>query len=48
MSDVTVIGGGSWGTALALHLARRGDQVRLWFHDPRLEARVKNSRINRR
>ena len=46
MSDMTVIGAGSWGTALALHLARRGHRVRLWFHDPRLEARVRSSRIN--
>lgn len=48
MSELTVIGAGSWGTALALHLARRGDRVRLWFHDARLEARVRSSRINRR
>ncbi len=48
MSEVTVIGAGSWGTALALHLARRGEVVRLWFHDSRLEARVRSSRLNRR
>lgn len=31
MSRVTVIGGGAWGTALAMVAARRGDhQVRLW------------------
>ena len=35
MSDsVTVLGAGSWGTALALLLARNGHQVRLWGHNP--------------
>jgi len=28
--SVAVIGGGSWGTALAIHLARAGSPVRLW------------------
>jgi glycerol-3-phosphate dehydrogenase len=27
---VTVLGAGSWGTALALHAARRGHPTRLW------------------
>jgi glycerol-3-phosphate dehydrogenase (NAD(P)+) len=30
---VTVIGGGSWGTALAIHLARAGAGVRLWARE---------------
>lgn len=31
MADtLTVLGGGSWGTALAIALARRGHRVRLW------------------
>ncbi|MEX0387127.1 NAD(P)H-dependent glycerol-3-phosphate dehydrogenase [Spiribacter onubensis] len=29
-----VLGAGSWGTALALVLARNGHDVRLWGHDP--------------
>lgn len=29
-----VLGAGSWGTALALVLARNGHPVRLWGHDP--------------
>ena len=35
---VAVIGGGSWGTALARLLASEGKVVRLWFHDPEVEA----------
>ncbi len=31
-----MIGGGSWGTALAIVLAPRFDQVRLWVHEPAL------------
>ncbi len=30
----SVIGAGSWGTALALVLARKGFPVQLWAHDP--------------
>ncbi|MCB1864974.1 MAG: NAD(P)-dependent glycerol-3-phosphate dehydrogenase [Chromatiales bacterium] len=32
MADVAVIGAGSWGSALALCLARNGHRVRLWAH----------------
>jgi glycerol-3-phosphate dehydrogenase (NAD(P)+) len=31
-----VVGGGSWGTALALHLAKAGFEVPLWVYDPGL------------
>ena len=41
MQHVTVLGAGGWGTALAVHLARVGHDVRLWARDPR-------SRRNRR
>ena len=30
---VTVLGAGSWGTALAILLSRNGHGVRLWGHD---------------
>ncbi|HEU5321321.1 MAG TPA: glycerol-3-phosphate dehydrogenase, partial [Methylomirabilota bacterium] len=29
-TPVAILGAGSWGTALAIHLARRGTPVRLW------------------
>ena len=32
--ELAVLGAGSWGTALALVLARNGCRVRLWGHDP--------------
>ena len=27
---ISILGGGSWGTALALHLARKGHAIRIW------------------
>lgn len=33
MKPITILGAGSWGTALALYLARRGQIVRLWSVD---------------
>jgi glycerol-3-phosphate dehydrogenase (NAD(P)+) len=36
MRNVTVLGAGSWGTALAVHLGRIGHDVRLWARDAAL------------
>jgi glycerol-3-phosphate dehydrogenase (NAD(P)+) len=35
MPSVAVLGSGSWGTALAIHLARLGKPVTLWARNPR-------------
>ena len=40
MSDVTVIGAGAWGTALAIQAARAGARVRLWARDPARAAEI--------
>ena len=46
--DVAVIGAGSWGTALAMQLARAGNAVRMWDRRPEraaaMQARRENSR----
>jgi glycerol-3-phosphate dehydrogenase (NAD(P)+) len=34
MGDVTVIGAGAWGTALAIQASRTGARVSLWARDP--------------
>ncbi len=46
-ATVTVLGAGSWGTALALLLARNGHAVRLWGHDPQEVAPLQQERENR-
>ena len=38
---VAVIGAGSWGTALAAHMRRRGDEVRLWAREPEVLAGIR-------
>ncbi len=46
--NVAVIGAGSWGTALAMQLARNGHHVRLWDRDAGRAARMQAERQNRR
>ena len=50
MSDrtqhVAVLGAGSWGTALAVLLARNGMAVKLWGHDPAHVRRLQAQRSN--
>ena len=33
---IAVIGGGSWGTALSLHLSEKFEQVNLWVYEKEL------------
>jgi glycerol-3-phosphate dehydrogenase (NAD(P)+) len=48
MSRIAILGAGSWGTALAIHLARAGRTVRLWARDRELAAEVATTRTNPR
>lgn len=43
---MAVLGAGSWGTALAVHLSRSGRPVRLWARDARLVDRMAAAREN--
>jgi len=47
-ADIAVVGAGSWGTALAMQLARVGHRVRLWARDAGHVAEMRDDRINRR
>ncbi len=46
MHTIAVLGAGGWGTALAVHLARTGHDVRLWARDAALVARMREVREN--
>ena len=45
-SNISVIGGGSWGTALAMVMAEKGYDVRLWVFEPDLSNTINNTREN--
>lgn len=49
MSRISILGGGSWGTALAILLARarRKHEISLWVHDPALADAIGRDRENR-
>ena len=46
MKEVAVLGAGSWGTALAIHLGRLGKSVRLWGRSSSLIDRIRQERRN--
>lgn len=43
---VGVVGGGSWGMGLAIHLARAGAAVRLWAREPEVVDGIRAARHN--
>jgi len=46
MRPIAVLGAGSWGTALAIHLGRIGHSVRLWSRAPALAETMRSKRFN--
>lgn len=48
MKPVAILGAGSWGTALAVHVARGGRGVRLWARDEAHAAEMTRTRRNPR
>ena len=46
MSTVAIFGAGSWGTTLAIHLARAGHDARLWGNDRAQLAELERDRMN--
>ena len=45
---IAVVGAGSWGTALAIHLAEKGRRVSLWVREADLAEEMVRERENRR
>ena len=50
MSRIAILGGGSWGTGLAIVLAnsRRKHQIRLWVREPELAQSIEADRENKK
>ncbi len=49
MSRIAIVGGGAWGTGLAIVLGRRGThQIRLWAHEPDVCESIARRRMNER
>jgi len=46
LKNLTIIGGGSWGTALAIVLAPRFSRVTLWVYENDLSVRMQAARVN--
>ena len=46
MKQIAVIGGGSWGTALAIMAARAGHTVRLWSRNTKVVASINQRHVN--
>ena len=47
-SRIAVLGAGSWGTALAMQLARNGHKVMLWGRNPQYMSDIERTRNNAR
>ena len=47
-TSIAILGAGSWGTAVAVHLANGGHQVMLWGHDHQHIENMHNERRNLR
>lgn len=47
-SPITVLGAGAWGTALALHLARKGQAVKLWAYEKGQVDQINTTHYNKR
>lgn len=45
---IAILGAGSWGTAVAIHLAQAGHHVLLWGHDPQHVALMSEKKSNPR
>ncbi len=43
---ISIIGGGSWGSALSIHLVRAGHRVKLWVYEENVCADIRKKREN--
>lgn len=45
---ISVLGAGSWGTAIAIHLNRLGHQITLWLRDKNQFEEIVSTRHNKK
>lgn len=45
---ISVLGSGSWGTALAIHLAKQGHHIHLWGRDEETIKEIENAKENKK
>ncbi|MBC8284248.1 MAG: NAD(P)-dependent glycerol-3-phosphate dehydrogenase [Nitrospinae bacterium] len=45
--NIAIIGAGSWGTALAIHLAEKFEQISLWVYENELSEIIRKDRENK-
>lgn len=46
MTSIAIVGGGGWGTALSIALARVHKSIRLWVFEPELAETIRRDRTN--
>jgi glycerol-3-phosphate dehydrogenase (NAD(P)+) len=46
--NMTILGAGAWGTALAIHFALHNHHIRLWTHEKEHAKALQNDRENAR
>jgi glycerol-3-phosphate dehydrogenase (NAD(P)+) len=47
-TPIAILGAGAWGTALALHLARNGQAIKLWAYEKEQVGQINATRYNSR
>ena len=43
--DIAILGGGSWGSAISVHLAKKGHRVKVWEFFPEQAKEMQEQRI---
>ena len=44
MRNIAIIGSGSWGIALATHLSRNGNKIKVWSYDEEEKNLINNEK----
>jgi len=47
MKNISIIGSGTWGTALAIHLAKMGNNIKMWSYSEAEPDMINNKRAHK-